>query len=181
MFKLHVSIVRYFHDIEGPCLDKSYKLYSHEFTKMTSNKSQNFNKPTASSSAKKWEKRTMDNGSIKKICWNYSTKINQNAGISKPEPGVKKDFPNVKSKIISQTAKSEINVKSLATVKSTINKEKAEDKVPYKQRWTVKELAQKIEKKMEEGQQLANQTGKPILIKKKYRTKEKRKIGGKLR
>ena len=79
---------------------------------MTSNKSQNFNKPTASSSAKKWEKRAMDNGWIKKICWNYSSKINQNAGISKPEPGVKKDFPNVKSKIISQTAKSEINVKS---------------------------------------------------------------------
>ena len=58
----------------------------------------NYYNPTISSSAKKCEKKQMDNGTVKKICWNYSTKVDQNAGISQL-PGFKKQFPNVKSRI----------------------------------------------------------------------------------
>ena len=90
------------------------------FTKMSSNKySPNDYNQATSSSVKKCGNRTMDNGTVKKVCWNYSTKIDQFAEI-RALPGKKKEFSNIKSKI-PQRPLFKINVKS----KSTITKESA--------------------------------------------------------
>lgn len=59
-------------------------------------KSRNLNNPTISSLSKKCEKRFVDNDPIKKSRWNSSTNVNHNKEISKL-PGLKKEFPNIKS------------------------------------------------------------------------------------
>ena len=45
-------------------------------------------------STKKCGNRTMDNGTVKKVCWIYSTKVDQNAEI-RALPGKKKEFSNI--------------------------------------------------------------------------------------
>ena len=92
MFKLLVSIVTRFLVYKGGL---HYINSILNFTKMSSNKySPNDYNQATSSSTKKCGNRTMDNGTVKKVCWIYSTKVDQNAEI-RALPGKKKEFSNI--------------------------------------------------------------------------------------